>query len=101
MSDTPIDTRRILKSSDVPINRHRQVSALFEGIGIGKNRHRQFFEESVSASASAKLCRFFLFNLTIINCLSWLKSAGVNPGESVVPPIPERISGTPKMGGGK
>jgi len=28
-----------VENSDVPINRHRQESAFFKGIGIGKNRH--------------------------------------------------------------
>ena len=37
--------------SDVPINRHRQESSFFDGIGIGKDRHWQTLEESALASA--------------------------------------------------
>jgi len=36
-----------IERSDVPINRHRQESAFFEG--IGKNQHRQTLKESASA----------------------------------------------------
>ena len=43
-----------LFASDVPINRNWQVSALFEGICIGKNRQLS------EVSASAKFCRFLL-----------------------------------------
>ena len=73
---------RFVIFSDVPINRHRQVLALFEGIVIGsylKNRHRQLFKESVSVViwrvGIGKILPIPFNNLTIINCLSWLKSA--------------------------
>ena len=56
--------------SDVPINRHRlqQVSALVKGIGIGsylKNQHGQNFADTLPIPFN---------NLTIIHCLSSLKS---------------------------
>ena len=61
----------IVKISDVPINWHQQVLALFEGICIGsylKNLypHHQNFADTLPIPFN---------NLTIINCLSWLKSA--------------------------
>ena len=77
----------------IGISKYRHFLKESARIGIGsslKNQHRQNFADTLPIPFN---------NLTIINCLSWFKNAGVNPRKSVVPPRPGRIRGTPKMGG--